>query len=291
MISSPLAQLLFYQSYWILYPVIYIFLRMKKLLLLFIPLVTMSFSCKKDTVPQYNATIKTPLSIEFDNIIGGSDLQLGTASYSNANNEQFKVTMLKYFVSNIVLTKTDGTKYTVPQDSCYFLIDESKAATLSSIINIPEGEYAKLDFVLGVDSLRNTKDLSQRTGKLDPTGDAAGMYWSWNSGYIFFKMEGTAVVSPQVNNVFQYHIGLFGGYTAPTLNNLKNISIDLTARGIAKVKTGKTPNIHLLVDAMKMFNGSTNISIATNSVVMASALSAKVADNYANMFQHDHTEN
>lgn len=264
---------------------------MKKILFIAIAITTLATSCKKDTTPQYNTSINAPLSIEFDNVVGGSNLQLGTGNYTNAANEQFKVTMLRYFVSNIVLTKTDGTKYTVPQDSCYFLIDESKLQTLTPKVNVPEGEYSKIDFVLGVDSLRNTKDLLQRTGVLDPTGNASGMYWSWNSGYIFFKMEGTSSVSTQTNNVFQYHIGLFGGYATPTLNNLKKISIDLTTRGIVKVRTGKTPNVHLLVDALKMFNGTTNISIATNSVVMASAFSAKVAENYAYMFQHDHTEN
>jgi hypothetical protein len=117
------------------------------------------------------------------------------------------------------------------------------------------------------------------------------MYWSWNSGYIFFKMEGGSAASTQVNKIFQYHIGLFGGYATATLNNLKNISLDLTTRGVAKVKTGKSPNVHLLVDVLKMFNGATNVSIASNSVVMASPYSATVANNYQYMFQHDHTEN
>jgi hypothetical protein len=117
------------------------------------------------------------------------------------------------------------------------------------------------------------------------------MYWSWNSGYIFFKMEGTSPVSTQNGNIFQYHIGLFGGYTAPTINNLKTITLDLTARGTAKIKATKSANIHLLVDIMKVFNGTTNISIAKNSVVMVSPFSATIANNYVNMFSHNHTEN
>lgn len=264
---------------------------MKKIIFAFATIALMSVSCKKEVAEQYNVNKNAPLVIEFDNVVGGSNLQMNTATYTNAINESFKVTMLRYFVSNIVLTKTDGSTYTVPQDSSYFLIDESKPETLTPSINVPEGEYTKLDFVLGVDSLRNTKDISVRTGVLDPTGTASGMYWSWNSGYIFFKMEGTSPESKQTNNVFKYHIGLFGGYATKTLNNLKQISIDLSSRGVAKVKTGKKPNVHLLVDVLKMFNGSTNVSIAANTVVMASPYSATVANNYQNMFQHDHTEN
>lgn len=265
--------------------------QMKNILIIAGAFILMSASCKKTTGSLYDSNVKAPITLEFDNIVGGADLQLNTGSYTNESGEQFKVSMLRYFVSNIVLTNVNGSKYIVPQDSSYFLIDESKPSTLKTSIKIPEGEYSKLEFVLGVDSLRNTKDLSQRTGVLDPTGEASGMYWSWNSGYIFFKMEGNSPSSKLTNNVFQYHIGLFGGYSTPTLNNLKNISIDLTQRGIAKVKTGKTPNVHLLVDVSKVFNGTNKVSISANTVVMASAFSAKIADNFTSMFQHDHTEN
>ena len=264
---------------------------MKKLFSITIVLSLFVASCKKDSVQVYNSNAKSSLSIEFDNVVGSADLELNNSTYTNSSNEQFTITMFKYFISNIVLTNTDGSKYIVPQDSSYFLIDESDPASLSPTVNVPEGEYAAIDFVLGVDSLRNTKDISQRTGVLDPTGAASGMYWSWNSGYIFFKMEGVSPASLEVDNAFQYHIGLFGGYATPTLNNLKNISINLMSRGVAKVKTGESPNIHVLVDALKMFNGQTNISIATHPVVMGSPFSAQVANNYENMFEHDHTEN
>jgi hypothetical protein len=245
-------------------------------------------SCKKDEVSQYNSNVKAELSVEFDNIAGAADLQLNTGSYTNAAGEAFKVTKLKYYVSNFVLTNSDGTVFTVPQDSCYFLIDESDATIHEPILKVPEGEYKTLTFTVGVDSLRSTKDISQRTGVLDPTAAGGDMYWGWNSGYIFFKMEGT---SPASAMGFMYHIGGFGGYSSATINNLKTITLDLTARGVAQVKAGKETNIHLMVDILKMFNGSPNISIATDPMVMFDPLSTSIADNYTTMFRHDHTEN
>jgi hypothetical protein len=248
-------------------------------------------SCTKETPSTYNANLKGRLSVEFDNIVGSSDLQLNTGSYINSTGEHFSVSLLKYFVSNFKLVKSDGSVYTVPQDSCYFLIDESNPATHQPVLWVPEGEYTNLQFTVGIDSIRNTMDISNRTGVLDPTGNAAGMYWSWNSGYIFFKMEGVSPASTQNGNIFQYHIGLFGGYNTPTLNNIKNISLDLTARGVPQVKNTKSTNIHLTVDVLKMFSGTTPISIAANSVIMANPISANVANNYTAMFSHDHTEN
>ncbi len=264
---------------------------MKKVLMPAIAALSILCSCKKDkvTASEYDKSKKAELSVEFDNIAGSSDLLLNTATYTNASGETFNVSKLKYYVSNFVFTNVDGTQYTVPQDSCYFLVDESDENTHEPAMNIPEGEYKTVSFTLGVDSLRCTKDISQRTGVLDPTGVGSDMYWSWNSGYIFFKMEGASSASTMGD--YAYHIGLFGGMTAPTINNIKTITLDLTERGTPKVKTGKSTNIHLMVDILKLFNGSTNFSIAAHSMVMVDPFSATIANNYVSMFRHDHTEN
>lgn len=264
---------------------------MKGLLYSILFLTILGYSCKKNDVVEYDSTKKSNVTIEYDNVVGSSDLLLNTSTYTNAVGEAFKITKLKYFVSNFVLTNASGTTYTVPQNDCYFIVDESVASSRTVSLSVPEGEYKTLSFVIGVDSLRNTKDVSQRTGTLDVTTSAADMYWSWNSGYIFFKMEGTADVSTNATKIFQFHIGLFGGMSTPTLNNIKTISIDLTTAGTAKVKTGKTPNIHLMADVLKVFNGSPNVSIATNSTVMVTPFSTTIANNYKNMFSHNHTEN
>jgi hypothetical protein len=261
---------------------------------IFIAVIAASFlfsSCKKDEVSEYDASVKANLSVEFDNVAGSADLQLNTGTYTNAVAQSFKVTKLKYFVSNFKLTNVDGTVYTVPQKDCYFLIDESVPASHDPVLNIPEGEYKSISFVLGVDSLRNTMDVSQRTGNLDVSAAAADMYWSWNSGYIFFKMDGTSPAITAMGGVFQYHVGGFGGYTAPTTNNLKTFTLDLTARGTAKVKAGKSTNLHLMVDILKAINGSTNMNFTTASMVHSPAAAVPISANYVNMISHDHTEN
>lgn len=247
-------------------------------------------ACKKENTTPYNADVKGELSVEFDNIAGSVDLQLNTGSYSNAVGETFKVTKLKYYVSNFVLTKTDGTTYTIPQAESYFLIDESNPESRSAVLQVPEGEYKTLAFIVGVDSLRSTLDISERTGALDPTGNGGDMYWGWNSGYIFFKMEGTSEAS-MMDGSFMYHIGGFGGYNSATINNIKTITIGLSERGNPQVKSGKETNIHLMVDILKMFNGTTNVSIASEPMVMFDPFSVNIANNYVNMFRHDHTEN
>lgn len=264
---------------------------MKRISIYILSSVIFFASCKKDKVSQYNSNLKGDLSLEFDNVAGSSDLQLNTGSYTNALGEAFKVTKLKYYVSNFALINTNGTVYTVPQNESYFLIDEADGTAHAPVLKVPEGEYKSLSFVLGIDSLRNTKDLSQRTGVLDPTAAGGDMYWGWNSGYIFFKMEGTSSASTSMGGSFMYHIGGFGGYSSTTINNIKTITLDLTSRGIPQIKSGKETNIHLMVDILKMFNGPTNLSIAAHPMVMFDPYSTTIANNYTAMFRHDHTEN
>lgn len=267
-----------------------------KISLLFALSLIIFASCKKEKAePQYNDLNLAPLSIEFDNIVGGQNLYLNTGSYTNAANETFSVSLLQYFISNIKVKKADGTEYTVPQDSSYFLIKEGDASASEALVNVPEGDYTSLTFTIGVDSLRSTMDVSRRTGVLDPSGGMDdGMYWTWNSGYIFFKMEGlssAAPLDPSGQNKFRFHIGGFGGYSAPTVNNIRTVTLNLEERGIALVRKGRNSNIHLLVDIGKVMDGSNQVSIAQNPTVMFSEFSLLISQNYSQMFRHDHTEN
>jgi hypothetical protein len=274
--------------------------------LLFTSLVFALAACSKneEVVPEFVNTNLAPFSIEFDNIVGDRTFSINNTGslYTNSSGEKFSISMLQYFISNVQLATADGKSYIVNPDSSYFLISGSDKATRFARIRVPEGDYTKLTFTLGVDSLRSTMGIDKRTGVLDPAAggshDGGGMYWGWNSGYIFFKFEGNSpVISDNVNGdptgkkQFKYHIGGFGGYSAPTINNIKRITVDLNTAGIAKVRKDRQSNVHLFVDVSKVFNGKNSFKIAEHPNVMFSDYSVNIAGNLAEMFRHDHTEN
>ncbi|MFD2148265.1 MbnP family protein [Mucilaginibacter antarcticus] len=256
---------------------------------------------KTDIAPAYNENVLASFSVEFDNIVGDRTLTFNnTASpYTNAAGEKFTISLVQYFISNIKVSKADGTTYTVKQDSSYFLIKSADRSTRFAKVKVPEGDYTKVTFTIGVDSLRSTMDISKRTGVLDPSGGHdGGMYWGWNSGYIFFRMEGNADAisndvsgDPTGKKAFRYHIGGFGGYSAPTINNIRTVTVDLTAGGVAKVRKDRQSNVHLLVDLIRVFNGKNPFSIAAHPSVMFSDFSTSVSANLPGLFKHDHTEN
>ncbi len=243
-------------------------------------------SCKKEEDLTGTGTLK----VEFDNKANGVDLSLGTA-YTNASGEAMTFSMFNYYVSNFVLVKSDGSTFTVPKSESFFLLKETANGENQSVElkNVPAGDYKEIRFTIGVDSLTSTLPVGERTGVLDPAGAGAGMYWMWNSGYIFVKVEGTSPSITAAGNAFKYHIGLFGGYSSPTLNNVKSVS--LSSSDVAMVRKDKTPEAHVEVEIMEMFKTPTAVSVATNPVVMASPYSANVANNYTDMFKLEHIHN
>lgn len=265
-----------------------IFFRCAIAALLVFPLV----SCEEEDVkPQLDPNKKGSIELKFDNVAGSQDFAFGT-TYQNSAGETFKVNVLQYYISNISFKKADGTEYIVPQDSSYFLIREQDAATQKiRLSNIPLGDYTEVSFIVGVDSLRSTLPPSERKGVLDIGADAQGMYWTWNSGYIFFKMEGTSAQIPVTetnpNGLFKYHIGGFGGYSTPTFNNIRKITLPMNGEK-AKVRDDSSPSVHILVDILKVFEGDMTISLAQNPIVMGNPFSLNVSKNYMNAFVIDH---
>jgi hypothetical protein len=231
------------------------------------------------------------LVIEFDNKAGDDDLLLNH-DYVNSSGETFSVSKLNYYISNIILTRNDESHFTVLQDSSYFLISEEHDGSQRVVINnVPSGDYNKITFTIGVDSLRSTMDVSKRQGVLDPAQGHDGMYWTWNSGYIFFKMEGTSPSAPaDQDHKFYYHIGGYGGYETPGLNNIREKTIDMGS-AIAQVRENRAPEVHVHVDVFEFFKQPETITIAEHPAVMFSDYSRTVSANYVNMFKYDHVHN
>lgn len=253
------------------------------------------FNACKDDEKTETVTGFGSVEIEFDNQAGDKSLVLGN-TYKTAFGDTVKFTTFNYYISNIVFGKADGTTYTVPKNESYFLCKQDDATTRAiTIDNVPAGDYTTLSFTVGVDSAKSVSGIGERTGVLDPATGASGMYWSWNSGYIFVKVEGTSPAAPldagSGERIFQYHTGLFGGYNTKTLNNLKTVKLTAPDEAAEVRENHEAPHFHLYVDVLQMFTSPTNISIAANPYSHAGAYSKTVADNYADMFIIDHVHN
>lgn len=238
-------------------------------------------SCKndKDDTPTPANNDNGTATIMFEHKFGQNNFVLGT-EYTNGSNEKITFATVKYYISNIKLTKTDNTVWSQPDS--YYLVDVSSAAsTKLSLSNIPAGSYKSITYTIGVDSTRNVSGA--QTGALDP---ANTMFWSWNSGYIFMKFEGTSPQAPA--NTFSYHIGGFSGAN----NAIRTNTINFSTTNL-EVKSGATPMVHLSTNVQKVFDGlGATISVATfDKTHMPGQQAVKVADNFAGAISLDHIHN
>ena len=268
---------------------------LSKLILLAVVASISCASCKKSDEDIIDPNATNTVSVEFDNRMGDQKLILGTTPYKNGSGEDFTVTTFNYFISNISLKKDDGTVHKFPNQ--YFLVRQADAKSqVIQLKDVPSGNYSEMTFTVGVDSLKSISPVTERVGVLDVTsyGDD-GMYWSWNSGYLFMKLEGTSAAVPATANIdhkFWLHVGGYGGGWnggVKTVNNLRTVTLPITSN--ATVRGTIAPVIHVVVDARNVFDGPNKISLATTNSVHNPAAATPIADNYKTMFVVDHVHN
>lgn len=130
--------------------------------------------------------------------------------------DSINIEMFKCYLSNIVISDSNNKKDL--NASNFHLLDFTNSDTALLFIS-PFVNANSMQFNLGVDSLINTSGVL--SGQLDPSN---GMYWTWQSGYINFKIEGSSPFCTARNHEFQFHAG---GYSYP-YNSLNSIKLELS---------------------------------------------------------------
>ena len=85
------------------------------------------------------------------------------------------------------------------------------------------------------------------------------MFWAWNSGYIFLKMEGISPASNSTGKRLEFHIG---GYKVPN-NCIKLIGLQLKQ----VIGTGRDNVIKIKVDESHLFSGVNPVDFSKISSV------------------------
>lgn len=192
-------------------------------------------------------------------------------AYYTAQGDTFTITKFKYYLSNFSFTnENDQVVKPAPE---YFLISEDSAASKKIVLTgLPLGRFKSFSFMIGVDSIMNC--TGAQSGALDPI---YGMFWTWNSGYIMAKLEGTSPSSRLPGHALQFHIGGYRG--AHQSQRMVQLQVPFV------ITAGKTPEINLVADAATWFNGATPIRFSETAGFMSpGTIGDRIADNYSHMF-------
>ncbi|MDI9340496.1 MAG: hypothetical protein QM534_07985 [Sediminibacterium sp.] len=246
-------------------------------------------SCKKDNKDPEpsNPTSPAPtpttgnLTVQFTNMVDAQPLVFNTG-YKIMGGDSFKVTKLNYYITNIRITKTDNSVYS--ETNSYHLVEHSNPSSTSiTLPNVPNGSYKSISFTLGVDSALNVSGAQQ--GDLSPT---KGMFWSWNSGYIMFKLEGSSPASGASSKGLLYHVGGFSGAN----KTQREFAFNFGATTANVNGTSTTPKVKVSTNVTELFRNPNTINFSVlHTVHMPGADAKKLADNYADMFTFDSVVN
>jgi hypothetical protein len=163
------------------------------------------------------------LNLQFNVKLNNEILELNKQYFLNSVNDSIKIETLKFFVSEFKFLK-DKTVVDSLSKKIHLINLENESSIYLTGKRSNNFIFNKIRFNIGIDSLTNVSGVFG--GDLDPTN---GMYWTWQSGYINFKMEGKSNACPTRNNFFQYHIG---GYLTP-YNTIRTVELDILNEEVA----------------------------------------------------------
>jgi hypothetical protein len=122
---------------------------------------------------------------------------------------QIEINHCQYYLTGFALQRPDSTWVEFPQAVTYADLERQLQYHWKISENVPSGTFIALRLAVGVDSLRNHSDpaalpVSNPLSLLS----SAHMHWDWNTGYIFFKLEGQYQrPNKPLNGGFSYHLG------------------------------------------------------------------------------------
>lgn len=155
-------------------------------------------------VPLFLASaLAAPVELKINLRVGDQPLQFGQ-TYQTPQGQRYQLDLLKFYISEVALVRPDGREVRV--DGLVLAEFKRDAPTQGVSVmkmDVPAGQYRGIRFNVGVP--RELNHLDAGTQQM-PLGVNSGMYWAWNPGYIFYRLEGIALL-PEGNQKWVIHMG------------------------------------------------------------------------------------
>lgn len=178
--------------------------------LIAVPLFSISFTSCEDEDDEIETMIiektvepeRYNLTINMVNKANGNDVVLNTTDmpYINEAGQSFKITRLRYLISDIAFHKADGSCFTIDE---YHFVDATDTTTFvfNPTTAVPEGEYTSISFNFGFDLEDNQTGIYA-----DLNSASFGWPTPLGGGYHFMQLEGI-YDSSGTERTFLTHMG------------------------------------------------------------------------------------
>jgi len=182
--------------------------------LLFLPFF---ISCKKQEPAPIAKSGR--IIFTFEHQVNGASLIKNDLIYTNAAGNPYLVTEVKYFISDITLFKSDGSKIMVDDWKDIFYIDEDipLTKTIQVLDPVPEGSYDSITFIFGISGEKNKSFMFVNPPE-------SNMAWPdvLGGGYHYMMINGKWEDTAQRVQPFNFHLGIGqlyhgGGYEVDSI--------------------------------------------------------------------------
>lgn len=224
--------------------------------------------------PEDTATSGT-LTLGMDAKWGNEDFVVEQVYFDTYGN-RIRVDKFMSYISEIHLVRADGSEVLLKD---FYLADFENDVNLN--YTVPSGNYVGLKLGLGVPSAYNKHEDPAQYPSSHPLSVAGsqGMFWYWNTGYIFTKFEGkidtTGTPGAELLDSFLFHIGDDPYYRELSFTGL---NLNVAPNSPASLQ------LNIFVDQILAPASGTSIDLATNAVTHTSeldVLATSFFDNYA----------
>lgn len=117
-----------------------------------------------------------------------SEMKVPSSVVRNEPGQALRVTRFAALISAVALTHADGS--VVQLTGQYGFIDVETGRLAVVLRNLPNGDYAGLDFEFGLEPEINHGDPGRWSAGHPLNPLVNGLHWSWQGGYVFAALEG-----------------------------------------------------------------------------------------------------
>jgi len=187
--------------------------------LLYCPLVLVIFLCLASACKRGSGPVpETPsgtIQFSIEHRVDGALLELNDLVYTNAAGNEYLVSDLMYFISDITLYRNNGTHIVIGAQKDIFYIDERipTTKTIQFADKIPAGTYDSITFIFGISEVKNKSFIF-----VNPPEVLMGWPEVLGGGYHYMMMNGKWKDTNEDIQPFNFHLGIGQLYKGNTYN-------------------------------------------------------------------------
>ena len=182
-------------------------MRKSQILVLVIGFTILFSSCKQNSGSEKEIS-SGKLIFNFEHFADGAALIFDKMNYTNTAGNTYEVSEIQWFISDITLHKSDGSKLLLGEENFAHYIDTNLSETSKFEVSneIPVGDYSSISMTFGIKGEKNKPFMFT-----DPP--ESNMLWPINlggdqGGYHYMKLNGFWINEDDQREPFNFHLGV-----------------------------------------------------------------------------------